>query len=829
MRLQSEAQLVATAPNPCMDLVALLLRERAPARTGPSGLTPAQLAMRQRMLAIQARRMGNAHAAAAPSGVERGPALKLVLWRTGSSDDALWEAPIVAPDFGADAPHGAGAKETLAVTSLVWSPDGERIAVTLDATRDGAHAAALVIYSVYDGAVHHTRRLDTELDPCSALWLPYTPPAVPSQALDMLRALAPLAVIADAPPDTRVARVGRTQERPSVSIAQGKGPLAHVPSLPIDPCALGWVRRAAAGGARSAEAASLLLVATPSHTHVFLDGTISLGSVRCGGTLVGGDAAQVVLLDALAPRVLHLALAGDAVAKMAQLSTALHAHLAYASDAAHGARAAWLSTARPKAAEWRHHIYDVSKRHASDVRAELQLILLTGCTSPASEQLLLHNMTEGITLAMEREARHGLKTIRRLAGTGVLPACERILVILQELRGCALWRERFPALAEHVEAVRELEASAETCVAVALALVEHAEMELLALDEFFKWWRMEQDRQEKIKLGDEAPRPVPCHDTLTVLEFLQRGFISPELDALLGRPEPRPQRADESEDSDSDVPDESVVSVAYEGQRDAGAASAVAAAEETLAWLASPQSREPSADQVRGVFAQRQLFVTAAQDYHGDATLPGDRLTICERIDAAARAVAHVLEPAFSSVAHGAHVESAPAPPQSSVRTRDVAMRSVPAGAARSAESLLLRRAAPSARTAVLFHGAHGLLFVRVPPDAPPVGALIEFAEEVVDAAFANPDELIVLCRADGDVLRGVSLVPLEFEPLSAEMRTQTSAPTFEVPVAQYASDSDGAYLLTDALVPSAISVHAGRRVTLLGGRGQTLVFVATV
>ena len=131
MRLQSEAQLVATAPNPCMDLVALLLRERAPARAGPSGLTPAQLAMRQRMLAIQARRMGNAHAAAAPSGVERGPALKLVLWRTGSSDDALWEAPIVAPDFGADAPHGAGAKETLAVTSLVWSPDGERIACLL--------------------------------------------------------------------------------------------------------------------------------------------------------------------------------------------------------------------------------------------------------------------------------------------------------------------------------------------------------------------------------------------------------------------------------------------------------------------------------------------------------------------------------------------------------------------------------------------------------------------------------------------------------------------------------------------------------------------------
>ncbi|WFD37032.1 hypothetical protein MCUN1_003924 [Malassezia cuniculi] len=850
VRLPRESRLVATAPNPCMDLVALLCRDNAPARTGPPGLTPAQLAMRQRMLAIQARRMGNAHAAASPSGIERGPALKLALWRTGSSDAALWEVPIIPPQFDSDAPQRAGTKEAVAVTSLVWSPDGERLAVTLDAVRsekEKTHAATLLIFSIYDGAVLHTRQINASLDPCTALWLPYHHDHVPSQALDMLKALAPLAVVGDvAPAETRPGArpLAPAAERPSAHIPKGKGALSHVPTLPMDPASLGWVRRTALATSRAfPQAKSLLLVAdADGRIHILLDGTIGLGSTSAAGSLVGGDACRVCLVGR-AITALELPLESNAIITLAQLSTALHAHLAYASDAAFGARAAWLGIARPKAAEWRQHIHSVSKRHASDVRAELMMILMTGCTAPASEQLLLHNMTEGITLSMERDARHGLKTIRRLAGTGLLPACERILILLQELRGCALWAERFPGLEPYLDSICSIERAVQTCIAVAFALVEHAEMELLALDEFFKWWRMEQDRQEKIKLGDDAPRTVPCHDTLTVLEFLQRGFISPQLDALLGRPDPPPKRpADESDDSDNDEPDESVWEIHYQDSTEEQEISAVDAAEESLAWLSSKKhGAQPTPEQVLGVYSQKALFVPSSSDYIGEEMLPGDKSTILQRLERVARSLAAVLEPAFEHAIVGA-AASTVTTDLLDTRSSDCAMRSAPAGFEPAVESLVVRRGPPESRTAALFVGDSSILFVRTPLNAEPVGARIEFAEHVVDAAFYGTDELVILARSSSsssnsssaapasvsasgtnDTLRGISLTPLVFEPLASSMRTQTCTPTFEVPVSQYASDSD------DAFLPSALAVHSGRQVTLLGGRGQTLAFIATL
>lgn len=823
VRLPSEARLVATAPNPCMNLVALLCCERAPARGAP-GLNPAQLAMRQRMLAIQARRMGAAAPAAPAGAVERGPALKLALWRTGSSDAALWEVPISPPDFGAAAPHGPGTKEALAVTSLTWSPDGERLALTLDGLRTSAdmhaHAAALQLFSVYDGAVLHTHALGAcSVDPCTALWLPYAPADVPSQALDMLAALAPLPALAPVAPEPRplaARQPAGAHSRPSAQIPRGTGALARVPALP-------------------GRAATSLLAITDAHaTHLFLDGTICLGSVPSGGgggsTLIGGDATELALLaPALVGATLRLPLVGStqyAVSALAQLSTAVHTHLAYACDACEVARHAWMHGARPKAAEWRHHMYDVSKRHASDVRAELMLALVTGSTAPASEQLLLHNMTEGITLAMERDARQGLKTVRRMAGTGVVPACERLLILLHELRGCALWTERFD-MDVHVDAIRHAEASVQTCLAVALALAEHAEMELVALDEFFKWWRMEQDRQEKFKLGDDAPRPVPCHDTLTVLEFLQRGFIAPELDAILGRPAPPPpprRAADESDDSDTDEPDDSVLDVHYEQPAEhAPAQSAADAAEETLAWLAAPPAAAPAHAQVAGVFAHRALFVPSSSDFRA-AALPGDQRTLGERLEGVAHEVAHVLAPVLARTAAGSRIDAAPPADVPDVRTDDAALRSAAAGmpAPPPAAPPLVRRAPPHARTAALLTGASGVVFVRMRADGAPVGAQIAFpGEHVVDAAFASADELVVLCRGAADVVRGVSLVPLEFEPLGAHMRMQTSATTFETPIAQY--DAQDA----DAFAPSALAVHDGRRVTLLGGGGKTLAFIA--
>lgn len=94
------------------------------------------------------------------------------------------------------------------------------------------------------------------------------------------------------------------------------------------------------------------------------------------------------------------------------------------------------------------------------------------------------------TIAMEQDARRGLKLVRRYAGTTLIPACEHILVLLVELQGCAAWPERFAPFALPAAELAALVRAVQTCLATVRALQETAERELLALDEFFKWWRM---------------------------------------------------------------------------------------------------------------------------------------------------------------------------------------------------------------------------------------------------------------------------------------------------------------------------------------------------
>lgn len=128
VKLPKTARLLASACNPCMDVTALVCLDSVPASAsvGPPGLTPAQLAMRQKMLAFQARRLGVANPAAAQrtaSGIRHGPQIKLALWRTGKELSQIWEVDVVLPKplFSTEAREGT---ETARVTQLCWSPNG---------------------------------------------------------------------------------------------------------------------------------------------------------------------------------------------------------------------------------------------------------------------------------------------------------------------------------------------------------------------------------------------------------------------------------------------------------------------------------------------------------------------------------------------------------------------------------------------------------------------------------------------------------------------------------------------------------------------------------
>ncbi|WFD31011.1 hypothetical protein MSPP1_002040 [Malassezia sp. CBS 17886] len=756
-----EACLLASACNPCMDLVALLCRDSVSpvAAVGPPGLTPAQLAMRQRMLAFQARRMGVANPAAPGPGaaaVRRGAAMKLVLMRHGQSMTQVWEVPVAPPEDVFPAPPPQGTTHELAsVPQICWSPDGARIALRLCLSREtvgaasdagGArHVACLHVYSVYNGDLVHARTAPTHVAAaeaaCSMQWVRMDVDPLPLQSLSMLQRLAPLPPLDDAlrhaapaagPGLSARGAGGRhTQDAcPSRAIREGRGALAGIPALWQLPEEMHWLADSRSSRPRASDVHegdsatharhpyTLLFILDPrAELHVFLDGTIHLGTVPVGAAvggrcpdssaLVAGDAAHATVLladgaraagssapaasaQALASVTLPLAsvtlpLASSrlyAVQTLAEVGTALQFQLAHASDAAHFAAQQWVDVVRPRACEWHEHIDRVARQYGVDVGMELMTLCVAGRISPATEQLLLHSLTEGTTIAMEKDAKTGLKWIRRLAGTVLVPAAERILILLTELQGCAQWGDRFHALLPPAStaALDALVRDVQVCHAVGLALQEQAERELLALDELFKWWRMEQDRQERRKVEQEPVVAVPCHDTLTVLEQLQRGFIAPELDGILGLPQsPAPPPADDDESSE-DVRDaprfvddlqplyevgagESADPQAAVGDGDHSRTSPphgpegsapsppmsppppAASVAATMAWLDSrtPRSDSPTSAQVAGIHATPQLFAGPAHAFREPRALPGDPRTLADQLRDASAGVARVL------------------------------------------------------------------------------------------------------------------------------------------------------------------------------------------
>lgn len=116
---------------------------------------------------------------------------------------------------------------------------------------------------------------------------------------------------------------------------------------------------------------------------------------------------------------------------------------------------------------------------------------------------------------MEQDARRGLKLIRRYAGTTLVPACEHMLILLQELQGCAQWPERFASFLGQADVeLAQLVGDVQTCHAVAIALQEQTERELLALDEFYKWWRMGtslNSRRTRPAGAAQVRRGAACH------------------------------------------------------------------------------------------------------------------------------------------------------------------------------------------------------------------------------------------------------------------------------------------------------------------------------
>ncbi|CAD6934671.1 unnamed protein product [Tilletia controversa] len=254
---------------------------------------------------------------------------------------------------------------------------------------------------------------------------------------------------------------------------------------------------------------------------------------------------------------------------LSQLASYLRLYLAYALDAATLCSRMWAAeTGRGKrlsygvhglpvpetakkdsaatgtggTAEWGRLLREAASNEGADIIADLLVVLLTGRASTAMESLLLNTVTQGMMRNMEASSTDTLSHIRSLCGDSILPACERVRLLLSEVRGCARWSQRFGALfpraeeghpTAHVEALSELHRLSELAIELCRRVVKQAERELLVLDEFYKWWRFERERQDYLRTHKTDPLLAIVHDVLSVSEFVHRGLVNPQLAAYL--------------------------------------------------------------------------------------------------------------------------------------------------------------------------------------------------------------------------------------------------------------------------------------------------------
>ena len=250
---------------------------------------------------------------------------------------------------------------------------------------------------------------------------------------------------------------------------------------------------------------------------------------------------------------------------------------------------------------------------------------------------------------------------------------------------------------------------------MAISLQEHAERELLAFDEFYKWWRYEQERLERAK-SDIPSAHVPIqHDTLSVLELCRRGFLSPELDAILSAPaqEAAPATPGQATDNAADSSDDShAISeplfppqrVLYEETRPLHEPSCVTV-QDALAWLDAQEASEsnqsqPADDQWHQVFHHTSLFTgpAASAEPH---MLPGHALSLFQQLEDAGKAVGHIFSAALLHESTSSSECADPWPMPASPCLHDDALRSVAANAAAHVASHILRpmmRAIPTQR-----------------------------------------------------------------------------------------------------------------------------------
>ncbi|KAI5124653.1 hypothetical protein M0805_004261 [Coniferiporia weirii] len=517
--------------------------------------------------------------------------LVVLVSRVGTEDKmSLWKMQ-GAKKWEVDMSSQADAGAPSEVTALNWSPDGQTIVVA-------HHPSRISLHSLQDGREEHSLSIKHSPSPAPSTpritgiwWFKRERKSNKSDMPDIFRRAniitgSALSIIRTQPlldplqddtlplNTTDLFAFQGTQPRQSPKTSSLPDVIASWPSLPTDPLTASIKPSPRAGDNRPGEELDekdltnvdslLAAIDDAGQIHCFLDGSYPLGAITLGPgceakMLMKNNAESSLLVHAefrprstptpvlnnLAPMSVELPLLyAKSTRHIAESCSAARELAWYAIRVVKEMRKAWFGGDGHEGARElnANYVRGLEKRqfgfNQENAIFDLTVLLTTGKSSSALSDF---NQTGDLTSERglqkwESTVGEALLKLRDYSEKRVAPACQRLHLLLEELRGWSLLPQiygKYEFSTGDIDSCLDLTARA---IIIAAWLAATARRELYRFAEFMMFLRYETAR---LSTTDRETAPLPRHDILEVNEYLMSGLVVSSIDRWFIGPVPQ--------------------------------------------------------------------------------------------------------------------------------------------------------------------------------------------------------------------------------------------------------------------------------------------------
>ncbi|KZO93521.1 hypothetical protein CALVIDRAFT_250985 [Calocera viscosa TUFC12733] len=272
----------------------------------------------------------------------------------------------------------------------------------------------------------------------------------------------------------------------------------------------------------------------PYAVHMITDQRIIMVSFRRGDGSSGEEAHYVggasLMLPLLTTRSLRTT---------ATISSLLRDLLVLIQQAVDEMTKAWMGSdglegAKDIGARW-YQTLEKKGEGKTNAMFDLVALLCTGRPRPSMVEFL-GLLTERAWESWNSTVQNAFKLMERNIAERIVPACERCVVLLEELKGWTVWEEVYSDFEVRKTEVDECISAVLRMIELSQGLATHILEERWSFDGMMIWLRWEAQR---LSVQDGQAQPEhPMHDPLQVAEYLGSGLLHSAVDGWFTGPTP---------------------------------------------------------------------------------------------------------------------------------------------------------------------------------------------------------------------------------------------------------------------------------------------------